>query len=118
MKLRLMADYECYPTWALQPLAPGLNIAPAQLPISESLQRELNAWAALYDETLDRDDPVSSGFASSEQEDAFEQTGLRLADALRSELGPASEVTYVSRRDMPPPSSDRGLPSRGHRMSG
>jgi hypothetical protein len=95
MKLRLMPDYECYPLWESR-AAGAVNVDPADLPISDRLRQELRAWAQQYDATLNRHDPASSGFADREAEQAFEQEGLRLWQALRDELGPAADVSYFS----------------------
>lgn len=95
MKLRLMADYECYPLWLK--LNNGVrNVPPSELPLSDQLQKALVAWAARYDSTLQRNDPAASGFATQNEEHEFEATGLRLWAALRSELGPSVHVTYFS----------------------
>ena len=68
------------------------NIDPDTLPISDALKVELAQWARRYDETLNRDDPASSGFPSVEAKIAFNSIGLQLADMLRNELGKNFEV--------------------------
>lgn len=84
--IRLMADYQCFPLWEASPGQVG-NIDPKSLPISDELRIKLMNWARDYDETLNMDDPVSSGFRSDKEEAEFIEAGLELADRLRSELG-------------------------------
>lgn len=92
-----MPDYECFPLW--ETLSDGSrNLSPDELPISAELKQRLRAWAQRYDETLRRDDPASSGFASEEQEHDFESEGLRLWSALRAELGALATVAYFSQK--------------------
>lgn len=95
MKLRLMSDYNCYPLWEIRPSG-ARNVSPQEIPISDRLRQELLTWADQYDATLNREDPVSSGFVSQEAEEAFEEEGLRLWKALREELGESAEVSYFS----------------------
>jgi len=72
-KIKLMADYECYPLW----------------------------WAS-YDKAGDIDpklnweDPNSSGFPSLEAKAAFEAEGISLWKQLQKELAPNYEVFYFS----------------------
>lgn len=93
MKIKVMADYECWPLWWD---GDGLvdNVAPADLGLSDGLTADLCAWAAAYDATLDRDDPAASRFASSEEERSFHARGERLAARVAEELGPAATVRY------------------------
>jgi hypothetical protein len=84
--IRLSADYECFPLWEASPGEVG-NINPDELPISGDLKRRLLEWADEFDAILDRDDPAKSGFASAEAERRFEDTGRRLGEELKRELG-------------------------------
>jgi len=92
-ELKLMADYSAWPVWG-----PGGEVDPAMLPISPALQDRLKAWAAAYDATLNRDDPASSGFPSSEAQAAWEREGLALWHLLQQELGSQYVVSYFSER--------------------
>jgi hypothetical protein len=97
MKLRLMPDYDCHPLW--ETLPDGVrNVAPEELPLSPDLQRALSAWAERYNATLNRDDPLASGFETVDDERDFEETGLHLWERLRLEMGERTEVTYFSQR--------------------
>lgn len=93
MKIRLMADYECWPLWWDGDGRVG-NIAPADLGLSDGLSADLSAWASAYDATLNRDDPASSGFASSDDQQQFHAQGERLATRVADELGSNAAVRY------------------------
>ena len=92
-QIKLMADYECHPLWNASDLEYG-NIDPGTLPISERLMSALKQWADDFDRTLDRDNPVESGFHSEEEEREFSQRGAQLAQALQHELGSSVEVVF------------------------
>lgn len=92
-KIKLMADYQCYPLWLNSNDAVG-NINPNTLPISNVLKNELNNWSDKYDETLNLDDPLTSGFATPEEEMVFNEMGQSLKEKLQAELGDDYEVTY------------------------
>jgi hypothetical protein len=86
-KIKVMADYQCHPLWDMSPGMYG-DVDPNALPISSELKEQLADWARMFDETLNMADPVSSGFASTEADAAFQAQGIRLAERLRNELGP------------------------------
>ncbi|MET3213173.1 UNVERIFIED_ORG: hypothetical protein ABIC48_000916 [Burkholderia territorii] len=90
--IKLMADYQCFPLWEASPGAVG-NIDPKDLPISLLLQQRLIAWAAIFDATLNMNDPASSGFASEQAISDFRKEGEALARQLQDELGAAYVVT-------------------------
>jgi hypothetical protein len=100
-----MPDYHCAPLWldstsSLWRDADGVGpVEPEELPLSQELRAALWAWAAIYDRTLNDDDPRESGFASAEEETAFEAEGRRLWSAIRAELGPSWPVAYFSQAD-------------------
>jgi len=78
VKIRLMADFDCFPLWEVR--ADGTrNVDPSELPISESLMVALRSWGQQYDRTLNRRDPASSGFQTKEEESTFEAEGKRLS---------------------------------------
>ena len=85
--VKLMCDYDCHPLWEASAGEVG-NIDPESLPITGDLRRALADWSSRYDDTLDRDDPRSSGFSSDKEEATFKSDGLALAVRLRKELGP------------------------------
>jgi len=89
--LKLMADYDCWPLWEASPGLIG-NVDPGDLPISQSLNDRLARWATDFDATLDRDNPIQSGFSTSEDEAAFLARGTALGTELQAELGPTFQV--------------------------
>lgn len=89
--IKLMPDYGCFPLWEASPDAVG-NIDPNTLPLSASLAFELEKWAAQFDATLNLEDPLESGFTSSEQERDFTDAGRQLCIEMQKELGPDFEV--------------------------
>jgi hypothetical protein len=94
-RLRLMAEYECFPLW--ETTESGLlNLAPEQLPISQDLQAALRAWAMLWEATYNRADPIKSGFPDDSATQRFVAQGHRLWQRLRTELDGGFEITYYS----------------------
>ncbi len=93
--IKLMADYGTSPLWRTDPSDPD-NIEPAALPLSDETRARLAQWAAAYDATLDLDDPATAGFPSVGAEESWEREGIELWKQVRSELGPAYDVSYYS----------------------
>jgi hypothetical protein len=95
--IKLMPDYGCYPLWWKVPGKVG-NIDPATLPLSQETIKRLDAWANVYDATLNMADPANSvGFSSRETKEDFEQEGVSLWLQLREELAPDYEVVYFDK---------------------
>lgn len=94
-KIKLMADYECYPLWIDSDNEVG-NIDPDSLLISDSLKNELNKWSDDYDKTLNSDNPLESGFKTINEEIAFKKKGKCLQEKLQIELGNNYDVIYQS----------------------
>jgi len=92
-KIKLMADYQCYPLWHVEEVG---NIDPNKLPISTVLKKHLNSWAECYDETLVIEDPKLSGFKNDKEALAFEEQGQFLWQQLQKELGNKYEIFYFS----------------------
>lgn len=82
-KIKLMADYDCWPLWGLSAVG---NIDPDTLPLSETTKEALAKWAQGYNKTLNRADPIKSGFETPEEASAFNLEGWRLWECLQSEL--------------------------------
>lgn len=95
--IKLNADYGCHPLWWASPGKIG-NIEPTALPLSQKTLRRLLAWITIYEATLNWNDPASSGFASEEAQEAFEQEGISIWHHLRQELAPDYEVIYFSKK--------------------
>lgn len=96
-KIKLMADYQCFPLWWQETDKVG-DIDPATLPLSQETIERLKKWAAIYDRTLNLEDPILSGFASEEETQMFDLEGISLWHQLRKELAPDYEVSYFSDR--------------------
>lgn len=92
-KIKLMADYQCWPLWDM---SDPDNIEPAELPLSAETIERLLRWSQTFDAILNWDDPASSGFESEQSAAAFEQEGIGLWLQLRQELAPDYEVHYFS----------------------
>jgi hypothetical protein len=90
-KIKLMADYQCYPLWDIEKVG---NIDPNKLPISAVLKKHLNIWAECYDEIIE--EPRLSGFKNEMEALAFEAQGQFLWRLLQKELGDTYEVFYFS----------------------
>jgi len=91
-----MADYQCWPLWYTGEEVGNLN--PDELPINDDLKQKLSAWAAQYDQTLNIEDPISSGFADTASLDAFEEQGQRLWIELKTQLRERYEIIYFSEK--------------------
>lgn len=85
-KLKFMADYQCHPIWDLSPGHYG-DVDPNSLPLSEKLKLRITEWARSYDETLNWNNPIESGFKSLEAESDFKKEGLSIFSCLQDELG-------------------------------
>ena len=92
-KIRLMADYFCFPLWHNSGVEFG-DIDPEQLPLSPELKQSLLEWAAEFDAILCMDDPASSDFPSRRANIEFVAKGDVLLDRLKEELGPEYSVVY------------------------
>lgn len=90
-KIKIMADYQCFPLWEASPGVIG-NIDPDGLPISHELEINLLEWANKYDLTLDEDYPPNSCFETPAEKIAFNDQGARLAKQLQEELGNQFEI--------------------------
>lgn len=96
MKLKLMAEYECWPLWAHSgPADQRGNIDPMDLPLLPATRRRLAQWAQWFETTYNPDDPASSGFADPETLGEFNEEGQALAGLLRTELADHYEVEFT-----------------------
>lgn len=86
--IRVMSDYDCWPTWDEET---GRNIDPESLPITRRLVRHLNAWAARYDASLNRSDPSRSKMSDPQ---GFAAHGRLLTDGLSRELQGICRIRY------------------------
>ncbi|MTJ14578.1 hypothetical protein FJR11_18755 [Anabaena sp. UHCC 0187] len=95
IKIKLMADYGCYPLWWASSDKVG-DIDPETIPLSEETISRLEKWADIYNATLNWQDPGNSPDLSPEEAAAFEQEGISLWKQLQKELAPNYEVIYFS----------------------
>ena len=93
--IKLMTDFGCPPLWFW---GDG-PIDPEDLPISSELQSDLWAWAEIYEQILDWNNPADSGFDSVEDFVSFSDTGERLWLRLIDELTGLYTVTHFSQRN-------------------
>ncbi len=92
-KIKLMADYQCYPLWWDEPTRWG-DINPATLPLDAETILRLKKWADAMNATLTLADPASSGFPTQQEKEAFEQEGIEIFMLLEEELASEYEVSY------------------------
>lgn len=64
------------------------------LNVSSKLKEELQDWNDQYQNTLDHDDPMGSGFSEPQLEKAHVERGAELAKRLQEELGDGCLVDY------------------------
>jgi hypothetical protein len=88
--IKLMADYHCFPLW--EDDDEPQNLDHNLLPISDSLKISLDNWADKYDQTLNTQDPLSSGFSSKIDEENFKAECQILFERLSQELGSEFKV--------------------------
>lgn len=97
MKIRLMADYGCYPlSWA--DVDKAGNIDPKTLPPSQETIARFQKWEESYNKKLNWDDPDNSSGFSAEEEESFDEEGISLWKELQEELTPDYEVVYFNKK--------------------
>ena len=96
-KIKLMADYGCYPLWWVSSEKLG-DIDPETLPLSQQTINRLEKWAEMYDAKLNEDEPILSSFSSNEELESFEEEGINLWKQLKKELATNYEVVYFSEK--------------------
>lgn len=92
-RIKLMTDYNYYPLWDMDDVG---DIDPTELPLSEATIERLLNWQKIYDGIIDWDAPAAAGFASAQEEIAFEREGISLWLQLQKELGDEYEIVYFS----------------------
>ncbi len=92
-KIKLMADYECWPLWWASGEQVG-DINPSTLPLRQETIARLAAWSAQFNSWLNWDDPAASRIPRGEAE-AFEQEGIALWQQVRQELVSQYDVVYM-----------------------
>lgn len=92
-KIKVMADYDCFPIWWDQADKIG-NIDPKNLPITSTLAADLERWADIFTATLNHANPRNSGFKTEQEYRDFNERGTRLTQWLAEELRGKYEVRY------------------------
>lgn len=95
-RIKVMTDYGCHPLWALDEELYG-DIAPANFGLSPELARDLDAWAAAYEESLNPDDPAAPLW-NEDQFAAHDARALPLARRLLRER--PDLMVYVMDREI------------------
>lgn len=86
-RYRIAADYDCFAVWERVSGDLLRNTDPRGLDLSALLIEQLVEWAAVYDRTLNRDDPLASGFGSQLEREMFAAWGRTLAAWLSVSIG-------------------------------
>ena len=94
-RLRVSAEYRCYPTWVSLPGGGVDNPAPADLGLPADLAAELDAWSDEFDAIFPEDDPGSAAFGSPQEERFFYARGRRLAERVAAAVGDRYHVTFL-----------------------
>ncbi|MFC4948355.1 hypothetical protein [Pseudonocardia sp. GCM10023141] len=69
--------------------------------LPEHVMRELLDWDKLYESTLNWDDPLSSGWATPEDEEHYLECGRRAAKVLRQHIPADVSIMYVAEGNSP-----------------
>lgn len=92
-RIKLMAEVGCYPLWALDDDLDGC-FAPEELPLSQELISDIDAWAEANEASYDPENPAESPW-TLEQFDAHEAEGRKLAVRLKRELPDRTVFTHT-----------------------
>ena len=95
-KLRLAAEYACFPLWWDDGVQFG-DLDSSELPISLQLQQALTDWSEQFDAIYDLADPATASFTSLAAERLFAEQGLVLVQQLQTELGCDYHICYSYR---------------------
>lgn len=93
--IKVMPDYECFPLWKVG-VQSVENVSPNDLPISQELKGMIYDWQYKFDTTLDKNDPLNSGFKSDMEMRDFERDGKKIWELLSKELNGRYIVKYYS----------------------
>lgn len=93
-RIKLMADYQCWPLWWAGDDGRAGNINPAELPLSADLCHRLEKWAATFDGWLDLNDPTGGKQPTPQEQAAFNAEGEAIWAELKRALAPHFDVLY------------------------
>lgn len=106
-KIRLSADYQCYPLW----WDGGDNVGeinPETLPLKPETVARLEKWAEIFDSWMDLNDAPHGYDPDDKEFEDFDKEGIALLKELQCELAPDYEVVYHSKK------SGEALNETGH----
>lgn len=83
-RILVMSEYECDPLWTHDPGRSG-TISPRDLPLSDALVADLEAWAVSYDGSFNLDDLANPNWTDA-QYAVHDVAGVALARRLKLEL--------------------------------
>jgi hypothetical protein len=83
-RILVMSEYQCDPLWSHDPGQSGC-FSPRELPLSDELIRDLEAWARTYDGSCNTDDLANPHWSEAEYK-AHDAAGIVLARRLKREL--------------------------------
>ena len=92
-RIKVMADYQCYPLWAMDEGKIGC-FAPNHLGVSWELENALWNWASDFDMSLNDEDPAQSLWSDERHRQHIEE-GLAIARRIKGEL-PERKVFAVN----------------------
>lgn len=92
IRVRVVPDYDSFATYVRNAEGHQENVPPSELGISPVLSRQLDRWAEFFGNTLDQNDPASSGFRTDLEAQLFSDLGAVLAVNLARELD--EEIEY------------------------
>ncbi|MEU4419693.1 hypothetical protein AB0F81_03645 [Actinoplanes sp. NPDC024001] len=99
MRIKVMADYGCWPLWVWDPDERIFDTRePAELGLSASLVGRLEAWQQWHESMINIADPYDSRVVTEAEEKAFAEEGRLLAGRVSAEL-PDAVVWF--HRDQP-----------------
>ncbi len=78
--LRIAPEYQCWPLWDADT---GENLSPEEAGLPPELAERVHRWDEALQATYRSDDPLSSGFASEEEERTYIQEGQALVEEIR-----------------------------------
>lgn len=93
--IKVEPEYNYYVLWNVEEAD---YLEGSDLLLSIGLIDRIRHWQDTFDATLNQDYPPDSGFASPEEEIAFEQEGLAIAEQIQAELGNDYEIYYRDQR--------------------
>jgi hypothetical protein len=83
-RILVMSEYQCDPLWSHDPGRSG-SFSPRELPLSDALIADLEAWALSYDGSFNMED-LNNPHWSEAQYRAHDEAGIALARQLKREL--------------------------------